>query len=57
MINPAYRTLPCGCQFGSQGDAFIFVPHAFDCPYYQYFLEESARQAKPVVSIEMQGES
>lgn len=42
------NTLDCGCQFGTDGDAFIFKPCSETCEHYLYVLDESARQNKPL---------
>lgn len=45
-------TLPCGCVMGTaleNGVKTFFVrPHAMDCQYYLYAIEESKAQGKPV---------
>lgn len=40
--------LPCGCVIGVFGDAFVMIPHDTRCTYYQYALEETAAQGKPI---------
>lgn len=40
--------LPCGCVIGEHAEAFVIVPCSPTCEYYQYALEESARQGKPI---------
>lgn len=40
--------LPCGCLMWNEGEAFVFVPHALDCTYYQYVLQQSGEQGKPL---------
>ena len=50
------ETLPCGCV--AQTDVidgiptFLLVPCALDCPYFQYVVDESQRQGKPVTTID-----
>jgi hypothetical protein len=55
-----WERLPCGCHMGMteiDGEsAFIFEPHSRTCEMYQYFVEESARQGKPVFTLEVGGE-
>lgn len=50
--------LPCGCQMGTSTNSageevFLFEPHAMDCEYYLYVLDESARQGKPVTTLDV----
>lgn len=40
--------LPCGCTVGKYQDAFVCYPCSTTCTYYQYVLEETARQSKPI---------
>lgn len=55
-----YERLPCGCVLGEQPSTdpadprpmFVFIPHALDCEYYLYVLEESARQHKNVITVD-----
>lgn len=46
------ETLPCGCQMGTVNDAFVFRPHALDCTYYLYVLEQTAAQGKPTYTVQ-----
>lgn len=48
---PGFDTLPCGCQMGTVGDAFVMQPCSPDCPYYCYAVAETKRQGKPVAAI------
>lgn len=45
--------LPCGCAFGTMVNngvvnEFVVAPCDIRCKYYQYILEESKAQSKPV---------
>lgn len=48
------ETLKCGCivQFDDEDRTMTFVPHALDCDYYLYFMEETRRQGKHVTVID-----
>lgn len=48
MQKTDFLNLECGCEVWSEGDNLYFKPHAFDCTYYLYFLEEGKRQGKPL---------
>lgn len=43
--------LPCGCAMGTVGEAFVFQPHALDCQYYLYVMEQMRAQGKDVLHI------
>lgn len=43
---------PCGCQFGQSGDAFVYEPCSLDCDLYAFVCDESARQGKPIRTID-----
>lgn len=43
--------LPCGCLMWNEDDVFVFMPHDAFCPYYQYVLEEGARQEKNIQTV------
>lgn len=51
------ETLDCGCHMWTDtvGDdqVFMFEPHALDCKFYLFVLEESKRQAKPVTTLDL----
>lgn len=48
--------LPCGCRIWEdtidRAVTLIFEPHALDCKHYLFFIAESARQDKPVTTID-----
>lgn len=50
------ETLPCGCQLGTDlidgTPTFLFLPHALDCKYFRYVLEEADREGKPVTTLD-----
>jgi hypothetical protein len=50
------EALPCGCQIGTDlingTPTFLFLPHALDCEYFRYVLDEAAREGKPVTTLD-----
>lgn len=40
--------LPCGCEMGEVGDAFVMRPCSPGCEYWRYAMAEAERQGKPV---------
>jgi len=46
------EVLPCGCHMWTDNGVFMFEPHALDCKFYLYVLEESARQGKPTTILD-----
>lgn len=50
--NVQMETLPCGCRMGTGFEngqpTFVYEPCDTSCTYYQYVVEESKRQGKPL---------
>lgn len=44
---------PCGCGFGSVGDAFVIEPCSLTCEIYLYAVAENRRQGKPIELLDM----
>lgn len=47
------KVLPCGCVLGDElrpdgGTSFGIVPCSLRCTYFEFALDESARQGKPL---------
>ena len=42
------ETLPCGCQMGQAGEAFVFIPCSLLCPWYRYVVDQSAELGRPL---------
>ena len=51
------ETLPCGCRTWTDEvdgqPVFMFEPHALDCEWYAFVLEQSAAQGKPVTTVDI----
>lgn len=45
---PLTDRLPCGCEMGQVGEAFVYRPCSLDCRYYRYAMAEAERQDKPM---------
>lgn len=45
---PLEERLPCGCEMGTVGDAFVMRPCSPDCKYWRYAMAEAERAGKPV---------
>lgn len=46
--DPQLERLPCGCEMGTVGDAFVMRPCSPDCKYWRYAKAEAERQGKPL---------
>jgi hypothetical protein len=46
---------PCGCQWGTVDDAFIFEPCSTDCDLLEYVQAEATRTGKPLTTLDMRG--
>lgn len=47
------EVLPCGCRMYTVGNTFVFEPHAEDCVYYRFVLEEAQRQDVTVSTLDL----
>jgi hypothetical protein len=49
--------LPCGCRMWTdtvfEVPTFVVEPHALDCSYYEYILEQAEELEKPVSVIDL----
>jgi len=45
--------LPCGCRMYTVGDTFVFEPHALDCEYYLYVVEQSKQESVELTYLDM----
>lgn len=44
---------PCGCRFGTVGDAFVFQPCSLTCDLLAYVKRETAAQGKTVTTLDL----
>lgn len=53
------QRLPCGCRISSDPKtrAFLIEPCSLTCEYYLYSLDETQRQGKQVVAIDVRPSS
>jgi hypothetical protein len=47
-----WHRLPCGCQFGTVGAAFVIEPCQLTCPTYLMAIDESDRRGKTLVFLD-----
>ena len=40
--------IPCGCWFGSYGDAMVFSPCSTECSWYRFTMLTAAEAGQPV---------
>jgi hypothetical protein len=56
-FNESYMKLPCGCQMWTDvidgNNIFMFEPHALDCEYYLYAVNEAERMGKLGPTIDL----